>query len=1627
MSTGSRSTSGALAVSQINTHDDFDPCASTASLFLYAQGSSILCLHHDTLAIERRFDRHQEKIQFISVDNVSERGAGRLVVSYDVSQTAIVWDIFTGQEISRFASFEHIRVATWLRNGNVSFGNVKGEVILFEPATSEHVSARTIFDPITALAPGNDCRIYAIGYNNGSILIATIQPFTILHTLTTSRGPSSIVSLAWHASSTKQKSDMLASQTVEGDLLVWSVSKHPANETPRVIRSLKRSEYGSPGPKWLAWSKNGRIVQYAEGETWAWDVRTKHVTYEQVPTVRGVRGLANYGSTATLFTLGPNHTVQQYDLENPTMVANVQHIPLTALTSQPAETQPEKVESGLTTRNLAQYQTSVVERMRSPSPASSGRPIEPNALELARQRAGLKSPLSTGSQTTSTSSANSYNRGIRGATSIRSRSYNSGTTFSMGSPAPSIPESRSVTSLNYASSLSTSSRRSYGRGTSRLRHEYVPNGSNSSNTSSLDKPITELFPYIRSRVNNVPFQPPRPQNDGNLSPDELRKQMLHVVFGWDGDIDELIRDELRRHNPGSQHAILLARWLGEIDTNLILSMMGPGSSQYSDWMLLALTQLGNQGHSKHLGQALVQKLLAKGDIHASAAVLLGMGDCNDAIEVYVSRNMYMEAILLTCLLMPSEWQRQSYLVRKWGEHVVQNSQQHLAIRCFACTDAETSEAWASPTAQMTTILSDQLSRSRGPTPTNAEPSVTANAPRPPSRGTLKSPALKLITSFSPQPSGQFRFPGLTSADRTPTNAPGVTPIADSALVDPTSPGGFGSHKLPTGRMGRVGTPNSYGKHRLPSIGETPIDVNPPAFNIPKGLPTPVDSGSDKERDARNAEMANAQRPSVDTSEPILLSSARYTPVSEIPRKTPTTAVLHGDDASDGGRPFSPPNDIFETLKAQHNNRTKSRERKGDRKAEGLHIQWPPLDDFPPSGPEPSMSYDVIRRSISQNQHRGATPDNFYTSAMSTSSARSTRSANASVRSIDQYISSLDEASYRSGHHRIGRERRNTDTDSNIKLRSKQKSRNHSKESRGRSNQRYIQPAKRSPSSPIPMSPDDLALYTTGTDNIDYQSKSNTDQGRRHRSSRRTKSRTRSTSKSGHRLRNRSSSLAGDKSSQVTTRRHTPDPLYSLETRGRSSQRTEGSGPRSPSSPLPMSPTLGDYNSGQDIENGLRLVNVDRKHRVRSRQASQTRRPERGTSARRDPSPDRRRERNRSQSRQSQDRSTSACRDTHASGDGIRGHRRHAYPIDNEMPLVAGVETSGQPTSLQSVAERKRKELAAAELEARRLSLARRPSAPSIPLPGENSSNLSHRQNATDSPPYSGSFHQRMGGKNLSPANSNNSDSNHSGRGPSNVPIGLPATPRAMRHPKYSTGYADVNAPALPEVPDNIMTLSDAVYRPSGHNISRSASAPPDHLELNGKPHGLLAHPHYQQQIPSSKPAQKFAHRRQTSQDMGQNHSTGNNGNGPPPLLPELRHLQSPPPPPPPPPMIHTHNHMPSTYDSRNSLVSGVGTINIAIDDPGKMNDIPLQHQQQPPAIFSPIAESSGMSPSRSNGDTSHRRGRSVNENFTSKIRNFTDRMRSTSRGRNTRPTPSESDAPSPYESLSIQNVIENRI
>ncbi|KAL9052858.1 MAG: hypothetical protein Q9162_005158, partial [Coniocarpon cinnabarinum] len=143
--------------------NDFEPCAATPSYFLHAQRNVIFCLHHDTLAIERKFEQHKEDVLLIAADNVSDNGAGRLVVSYDAGQRAIVWNLLTGQEIARFDSYEPIKVAAWMRNGYIAFGNTQGHIILFDPKTSEHFSARTIYDPVTALAPALDCKTFAIG------------------------------------------------------------------------------------------------------------------------------------------------------------------------------------------------------------------------------------------------------------------------------------------------------------------------------------------------------------------------------------------------------------------------------------------------------------------------------------------------------------------------------------------------------------------------------------------------------------------------------------------------------------------------------------------------------------------------------------------------------------------------------------------------------------------------------------------------------------------------------------------------------------------------------------------------------------------------------------------------------------------------------------------------------------------------------------------------------------------------------------------------------------------------------------------------------------------------------------------------------------------------------------------------------------------------------------------------------------------------------------------------------------------------------------------------------------------------------------------------------------------------
>lgn len=162
----------------------FDPCGATASMFLYVQGTSVVCCHHDSLTIERRFTGHQHEVLLLAIDNHSQYGGGRIAASYDSSKRMIIWDLMTGEMLKNFTAVSDCQITaiTWMRNGNLAFGKIYmdistqfltnnfagdtyGTITVFEIATSEHMSTKTLEQTaITALAPSQDCLTFAVGY-----------------------------------------------------------------------------------------------------------------------------------------------------------------------------------------------------------------------------------------------------------------------------------------------------------------------------------------------------------------------------------------------------------------------------------------------------------------------------------------------------------------------------------------------------------------------------------------------------------------------------------------------------------------------------------------------------------------------------------------------------------------------------------------------------------------------------------------------------------------------------------------------------------------------------------------------------------------------------------------------------------------------------------------------------------------------------------------------------------------------------------------------------------------------------------------------------------------------------------------------------------------------------------------------------------------------------------------------------------------------------------------------------------------------------------------------------------------------------------------------------------------------
>lgn len=1039
------------------------------------------------------------------------------------------------------------------------------------------------------------------------------------------------------------------------------------------------------------------------------------------------------------------------------------------------------------------------------------------------------------------------------------------TTMSFGSSIhtgatrePSVLSSRD----SYAPSNTSSARsyRSRQRG-SRLRQEILRSPDES------DSHLVELFKYTKSRLSDVPYRQPQVSEGARLTNDDLRLQMLSTIFGWDGEVEGLIRDEMNRAPMGSTHRVLLAKWIDDLELDIIATSSESMTS--SDWMLLALSGIGGHASQTKVARAYVQRLLEKGDLHTAATIMIGMGDQNDAIEIYVSHKRFMEALILTSHVFPSDWSRQAGLIRKWGEWAVQHGQQQLAIRCFSCTASESSEPWTSPSAQAATFTSIHSQS----IPELLSPPLSPPSHRGPQRSIAKTSALKLITAFGDKQQ-KSKFFGIDN-DKTPVG-PGPTPIEESAI----SPGGDTAHTAflrpgnrsayHTPASARTATPGGFSRRRLPSIGETPNDVIPGVRLEPLNPPTPGEPGTDRERGVQYAREAE--------SELLQLSSATYTPVTKNRPTTPMTQKKIVNPLP------SPSPDTFTTKKQDDRTRNGSRHRKPD----GLQIQWPPMEsiitgDYMTSPEQTGSSRHGHRTNRSIGDPLNSAALSSAASVSASSNARSPMNSERSFRttspvmhgrSIDQYINSLDSAAYHKKHQRSRQTSQDRTTGRGRSSSRKPKNREAS-EDRGRNINQYIKPAKRSPTSPIPMSPEDLRdLGATVSDGEVVEGKQLRAESRAEIKSSRQASRVRRQSPEARQTSSRQASR------NASRRPVSPDGrLGGRDARGRSAGRA-GSAIRSPSSPLPFSPQAKFYQEDAvaDYED-LRAAKADQ---LAFRMRSGSRMRERGASAVRAPSPNGGRRRDRSTSR----RPMEGQRSPYMTRDGAesQSHLR----TQSESVLKPAEKHKIDPKDERAL----KREQAARELEERRKSLAQRPLAPPIIHPEELSglSPLAYRPTTNFPEPrpttsYSPPKASPQAPRSQQTTPNNNSPGSGFGSAPeSSVQIGLPATPRAMRHPKYDPeGNGAESIPQVPQIPGRYdtgpqaqtATLSGAVFNaftdssddtfgplpktvyhaaPPRRLPPRSASAPiPEETfyKPNVIPAGLPLHPAFQSTIPSS--------------------------------------------------------------------------------------------------------------------------------------------------------------------------------
>jgi hypothetical protein len=375
--------------------------------------------------------------------------------------------------------------------------------------------------------------------------------------------------------------------------------------------------------------------------------------------------------------------------------------------------------------------------------------------------------------------------------------------------------------------------------------------------------------------------------------------------------------------------------------------------------------------------------------------MFGMGDPNNAIEVYISHKRYMEALILTCLSAPSVWERQAAIIRKWGEWAVQHGQHQLAIRCFACTDQESTEPWTSLSAAQLNFQTTTPSIPEVLSPPLSPPGVQ----RGPQRSIAKTSALKLITSFGDRTQKSKFFAG--DGGQTPIAA-GVIPIADSAgslAFSHASNNEDTTAFLRPSNNSRLNTPvSTRGRGRLPSIGEIPSDLTRDALRSAELSAVPYDY---------EPRSSHARTPSGNDNMTMGTALQRAATASPMMMREHAQRVVQPSEGD-----FPPPPHQATMLKMQQascNHRNDSR----DRILVGLNLQrqlGPAHEDI--TSPEPSVTSST--RYHWPTRRRG--PTSVASSVTSASSAGRSL-PHQGVRNREDYIHSLDAASHYSKRQR----------------------------------------------------------------------------------------------------------------------------------------------------------------------------------------------------------------------------------------------------------------------------------------------------------------------------------------------------------------------------------------------------------------------------------------------------------------------------------------------------------------------------------------------------------------------------------------------------------------------------------